>query len=282
VCCVECSTAGRFYRHLPRVHDLILSQVGHEQCIQHMMTMRSTESMNAVVFIHGFNCSVHDAMRRLGQLWTIGDFPNDFHPYVFGWPGMKSVMYFRAQENTHDPEVLSDFGAMIERLKGSGYERIHVIAHSLGAGIVLNAARNNHHCIHDIDTLILMNPDYPLHDFEESISRVVAICDHVTVYADATDSALLLSVLANRRRCIGRSIHMLSMSPYATRFDVIDVSWMDANIPFLRHTFFHLNRLIVDDVREILTTRRRAEGRFHLVNNASNVWSFMYAPVYVR
>ena len=43
--------------------------------------------------------------------------------------------------------------------------------------------------------------------------------------------------------------------------DVIDTSWMDSNVQALRHSYFNVNRWLIDDIREIITTKRRARQR---------------------
>jgi hypothetical protein len=57
----------------------------------------------AVIFIHGFNSPVADALKRVAQLWTLGRFPHTLHPYIFGWPGAKDVTYFSAKSASRRP-----------------------------------------------------------------------------------------------------------------------------------------------------------------------------------
>ena len=64
--------------------------------------------------------------------------------------------------------------------------------------------------------------------------------------------------------------------------DVIDVTWLDSNVHGARHAYFNVNRWLVDDLREILTTGKRAAQRTHrLFHRAQNVWSFLAAPKFV-
>ena len=141
VCSVECSTAGKFYKHLPKVqhvtgpwsnvddtisalqlnprHEHALTSVTitagrenlqingvdtpnlyprkkiqvqlledaialgkHGLCAKDAHEQVFTNVMSEiVVFIHGFNSSVSDALKRVGQLWTLGDFCG---PYRLG------------------------------------------------------------------------------------------------------------------------------------------------------------------------------------------------------
>ncbi|KAL3928533.1 MAG: hypothetical protein SGPRY_002347 [Prymnesium sp.] len=64
--------------------------------------------------------------------------------------------------------------------------------------------------------------------------------------------------------------------------DVIDTSWMDANVHAMRHNIFNVNRWVVDDLREIFNTRKRAKLRNNrLVHRSGNVWSFLAAPKHI-
>ena len=64
--------------------------------------------------------------------------------------------------------------------------------------------------------------------------------------------------------------------------DVIDVSWMDMNVHSMRHNFFNVNRWMVDDLREIITTQARARLRTsRMTHRFGNVWSFLAAPRHI-
>lgn len=49
----------------------------------------------ALVFIHGYNCSLDFGLNRFGQLLALGDFPPHIHPFVFSWPSGGVLAYFQ-------------------------------------------------------------------------------------------------------------------------------------------------------------------------------------------
>ena len=51
----------------------------------------------AILFVHGFNCSIEGALRLLGQLVALGGFPGHIMPVVFGWPCTVSIFYPQAR-----------------------------------------------------------------------------------------------------------------------------------------------------------------------------------------
>eukprot|EP00873_Tetraselmis_striata_P001744 jgi/Tetstr1/422008/TSEL_012872.t1 len=63
--------------------------------------------------------------------------------------------------------------------------------------------------------------------------------------------------------------------------DIIDTTFLEANVHNVRHNAFSLNRDIVEDLRDIITTFRRASQRPRLEARGGNVFSFMVAPAHV-
>ena len=85
-------------------------------------------------------------------------------------------------------------------------------------------------------------------------------------------SSALEGDLSSRQRLKGAPLDM----------DVIDTSWMDSNVQDLRHNYFNVNRFMIDDIREVLSTKRRAHLRpGRLTHRRGNVWSFLSAPKYI-
>jgi len=70
--------------------------------------------------------------------------------------------------------------------------------------------------------------------------------------------------------------------------DVIDTSWMDTNTQGPRHSYFNVNRWLIDDLAEVITTRKRAASRPHRLvkldvegRTHGNVWVFLAAPSWI-
>lgn len=57
----------------------------------------STVRKEALVLLHGYNCSLDYGMNRLAQLFALGDFPSFIHPYVFSWPSGGALAYFQGE-----------------------------------------------------------------------------------------------------------------------------------------------------------------------------------------
>ena len=67
-----------------------------------------------------------------------------------------------------------------------------------------------------------------------------------------------------------------------TDLDVIDTTFIDQNIHKMRHAYFSLNREILEDLRDIILTQRRASSRIsRLDRRRGNVWNYRVAPSHV-
>ncbi|CRG98430.1 conserved Plasmodium protein, unknown function [Plasmodium relictum] len=65
--------------------------------------------------------------------------------------------------------------------------------------------------------------------------------------------------------------------------DVIDTTWLGSNVHTLRHSYWSLNREIIEDIRELIVTRKRARQRTsRLDRREGNVWVYRVAPSYLK
>jgi len=169
-------------------------------------------------------------------------------------------------------------------------------------------------------TCVLLNADSPLDEFVgTSFPMLRGCCDHITVYADVNDMALFWSRFVSylseclpfvpdiaTRVPLGRYPYRLyreremdraTMAAEALEdwrqlrielpvdyleLDVVDTSTLDSNVHGMRHCYFNLNGFIVDDLAEIVTTRRRASMRRRLTHTVGNVYAFLAAPGHVN
>ena len=271
-------------------------------------TSRSTE---AVVFIGGFNSTVSDSMLRLGQLWTLGDFPAHLSPFVFGWPTGREASYLQVRAMAGSSAMADDLAAFVASLVAGGVRHLHIIAHSLGAHMLLRGLSALTGLLQPaggagtvtatgggaaptvitdgvtasgggagdkitLATCVLMNPDTPLDNFvHEDFPRLRRLCDHVTMYADQYDYALWLSELLGG---VGRVLGKHPFELGELDMDVIDTTWVDVGVDQMRHNFA-ANQLLVDDLRRIIFTQERARSRTErMTHRSSNVWAFIGAP----
>ncbi|KAF9156579.1 hypothetical protein BG015_003879 [Linnemannia schmuckeri] len=308
----------------------------------------SRAGYEALVFVHGYNCALTYGIGRLGQLLALGEFPPYIKPFVFSWPSSTTMGYFTAKSVGCSDNVANDLRQFIIDLKEAGFRRVHILAHSMGARIVLSALRKSYfdgvlaerevvdpepsiisnegskthlqgrmsvkyrdrpqqrtksgHSLTEeedvgiiqLATFTLLNPDADLDIFlEEDYWTLSKYCPHITLYADAHDGALFWSEVLGRKKSLGRHPRTLVYSPTGEVLDVdvIDTTSLDVNIHSIRHNFFNLNRMLVDDLYDVVVLGRRATEREARLSSRwtfaddgtenGEVYTFLCAPSYV-
>ncbi|KAG0195854.1 hypothetical protein BGX28_000523 [Mortierella sp. GBA30] len=315
----------------------------------------SRAGYEALVFVHGYNCPLTYGIARLGQLLSLGEFPPYIKPFVFSWPSSTTMGYFKAKSVGCCDDVARDLQQFITDLKEAGYQRVHILAHSMGARIALSALRKGYlngvlaerevvdaepsfvstagsetrlrsrrtvyyrdampdrtHSSHvrgassvgmeedtssgpiQLATFTLLNPDADLEVFlEDDYWTLSRYCPHITLYADAHDGALFWSEVLGRKKSLGRHPRTLVYTPTAEVLDVdvIDTTSLDVNIHSIRHNFFNLNRMLVDDLYDVVVLGRRAKEREGRLSSRwtfspegienGEVYTFLCAPSYV-
>ena len=149
---------GRCLRFLPTTTDF-----GSEVVVNN----------EAVVFIPGFNTPLDYACSRLGQLLALAKLPARFKPIVLSWPGGKAISYLSALKVASEPQTASTLLSLITALHTHGITTIHVLAHSMGARLLLHAipilrmAPLFASGAVRIPNVVLLAPDFPLETFVE-------------------------------------------------------------------------------------------------------------------
>ena len=277
--------------------------------------------LEAVLFIPGFNITVEKSICCFGQMIGLGQqLPSNYKPIVFHWPGGHLLQYSSAITVSKSPELTDLLTKVFKELSESGIKKVHILAHSMAARIVLTAAtsfdqsflplskpRNNQNIKSDevinetrmqLSSVSLVNSEVPLGEFLAEFDQIRMFCDLITIYGNKDDFALFLGELLNGQKMLGRRIDRLERREKTVDLesgpllnqsfrtlldvDVIDATTLDNNIRFDRHSYFSVNKLVVDDLMDLITTLQRASGRKQrLLNTKGNVYSFISAPSFV-
>ncbi|OII72899.1 uncharacterized protein cubi_00871 [Cryptosporidium ubiquitum] len=93
-----------------------------------------------LIFIHGYNNSIMDALRQVGQMIAFGNFPSYIKPMVFSWPsGNSFLQYFKARKNAESPHTHDSLYQLILGLKNRGIRHIHIMTHSMGTRLFIQS-----------------------------------------------------------------------------------------------------------------------------------------------
>eukprot|EP01114_Cavostelium_apophysatum_P013880 TRINITY_DN3461_c0_g1_i1.p1 TRINITY_DN3461_c0_g1~~TRINITY_DN3461_c0_g1_i1.p1 ORF type:complete len:706 (+),score=141.48 TRINITY_DN3461_c0_g1_i1:202-2319(+) len=131
----------------------------------------------------------------------------------------------------------------------------------------------------ELINLVLLNPDYELETFKNDYIELQPYCNKITIYADHRDAAIRLAFQMTSKLSLGNNINPLVDS--RGRFldiDLIDTSDLDRNTSSSFHSFFNVNRLMVDDLWELIVTGKRAEERSSRLKRWGQVYRFTILP----
>jgi esterase/lipase superfamily enzyme len=215
---------------------------------------------------------------------------------VFSWPNGGALSYFSAlKEGAKSDMTRQDLLKALDSFIDAGIRKIHIMVHSMGVQVFNNCLPHLEHRFCKLDerrepnqlylkTFTMLNPDYSLDLFvAEEFAKIRSLCPIVSLYGDKADKALYISQCINRFKSLGRNIKPLKDSNNKLLdMDLVDTTNIIDNMHALRHSYFELNRTMVDDLRELIVFQRRAAERTtRLAKKKGNVFVYVFTPSYV-
>lgn len=204
------------------------------------------ENRSCFVFIHGFNVDFDSAARRTAQMHY--DLKFESVPIFFSWPSRGNVRHYFSDRNEIEfsryviKEFLSDVAKRVEA------DRIHVIAHSMGADATCRAIADLGDRGKIFDQIILAAPDIDSEVFRVQIApRMTQTANRTTLYCSKNDWALMLSRNFNDSMRAGDSSGGALVLPDV---DTIDASEIDTDL--LGHSYYGDCLPILDDVNLLM------------------------------
>ncbi|MEL7543943.1 MAG: alpha/beta hydrolase, partial [Pseudomonadota bacterium] len=207
----------------------------------------------AVIFVHGYNNDFDTALFRTAQL--VYDMRFDGAPFLYSWPsaaGYSSYEYDQ-QSARQAIEHLRQFIEIVTQKTNA--EKIHVVAHSMGNDVLLEALRElrfRYGPQHDynISQVILAAPDVDRDVFKRLARQISGISDGVTLYASANDKALQIS--RKYAGGVARAGDVPEDGPVVVNgVDTIDVSATQQGFLSVNHNTFAEASQLVKDIRRL-------------------------------
>ena len=164
---------------------------------------RIGSNRDVLVFVHGFNTTFDEARFRLAQIAVDGGFNGV--PILFTWPSKGSIFGYGSDRESAmaSRDALEHLLALLAEEPDIG--KIHVLAHSMGAWLAMEALRENAIAGHpDLDghlgDIMLAAPDIDLEVFRQQMARIGSFA-HVSIFVASNDRALnIAGMLADRPR----------------------------------------------------------------------------------
>ncbi len=181
-------------------HDTFRSEIAAQ------LSGRVGASRDVMIFVHGYNTGYNEARFRLAQIAVDSNFTGV--PVLFSWPSQaRTFAYGADKENaTASRDDLDQVVNELATIQGIG--RIHIVAHSMGTWLTMEALREaaiagrGDYRGH-LGEVMLAAPDIDLDVFKQQLSRVAPFA-RISVFASADDRALSLSrMIAGDRQRVG-------------------------------------------------------------------------------
>jgi esterase/lipase superfamily enzyme len=222
-------------------------------------TLGEPDEQEALIYLHGYNCSFDHAAIRAAQIGLDLKFPGLMA--FFSWPSLGSARGYAADAaaiESSEP-ALTDF--LIGFANESGARRIHLVGHSMGTRGLLRAiqrisASASQAASIRFGQIFLAAPDLDAGLFRDLAPHCPLISERTTLYVSQRDRALGFSRWLHRYDRVGYA-PPVTVVP---EIDTVDVTGVDKTI--FGHTYFAQSRAVLYDIDQIL--RHNAEPRSRL------------------
>lgn len=219
------------------------------------------DNKSAFVFIHGYNVSFDDAVKRTAQLAR--DMRFQGVPILYSWASAANKSRYPKDEETVEltKKRLKEFLQSLSQK--SGAKETHLIAHSMGNRALMGALSLLPSAPAASPKLfkqvVLTAPDIPRQDIETLVAAAGANAERVTLYASKKDKALLLSRKFHSYQRLG---YVYKFPFYIFGMDSIDASKVKTD--FTGHSAFARTRTILGDLSALVRYGEMPSNRFGL------------------
>lgn len=149
---------------------------------------------DVLLYVHGYNETFESAARTAGQLSHALEFQG--RTALFSWPsggGLLDYGYDRESALWSRDGFVQALRALVNN---PTVGRIHIVAHSMGTFLTLEALRelrNEADVSSRIGAVVFASPDIDIDAFEQIVSRLGALAQRMTLIIDPGDRALAVS-----------------------------------------------------------------------------------------
>ncbi len=252
------------FREDPRRH-VILERVirSDEQTffndLNHCLDESGLRQRQAFVFVHGYNVSFEDAVKRTAQIAF--DLRFNGAPICYSWSshgGIESYIHDMANADSTVIRLEQLLRDVVERTRST---TVHLVAHSMGNRALLQAldriAVSQSHPEPVFGQLVMAAPDVSSRDFRTRYAEAIRqVTQQATLYASSSDRALMASTSVHGHNRAGLAGEQLVI---VNGVDTIDVSEIDTSL--IGHSYYGENPKLIDDMRALVELSQPADRR---------------------
>jgi esterase/lipase superfamily enzyme len=193
---IETPSFGKASRdkHIVQTGGRVLNPERFKQELATHLSGRIGTNRDVLLYVHGFNTSLDEARSRLTQIVYDARFGGV--PVLFTWPSKSTLFGYVSDKDqaTASRDALQSLMRDLSQLPGVG--RVHVLAHSMGSWLAMEALRENAIAGRPdlngkLGDVMLAAPDIDLAVFRQQIARLPNT--RVSIFVSRADRALSLS-----------------------------------------------------------------------------------------
>jgi esterase/lipase superfamily enzyme len=219
------------------------------------------DERDALVFVHGYNCSFEAAALRAAQIGF--DLSLKGSMAFFSWPSKGRLLRYAADEASIEASEASITDFISNFALRSGAARVHILAHSMGNRGVLRAVnriarRARRRTGKPFSQIILAAADVDVDIFRDLCAAYTRVARRTTLYVSKGDLAVEASRWLHR-------FHRAGLMPpimIAKGIDTINVT--NADLTRLGHGYVAEARDVLQDMHRLLQKGDSPASRFGL------------------
>ncbi|HKW35441.1 MAG TPA: alpha/beta hydrolase [Candidatus Acidoferrum sp.] len=266
------------FRAIPERHVVLLSisQEKSDTFFEHVSNrVNSSQRKEAFVFVHGYNVTFSQGVRRTAQLAY--DLAFDGPAILYSWPSVGKFLGYTVDEANVE-WTAAHLTHFLELLTArTGVTTLHLIGHSMGNRAITNALRivSDHRQAGSgrrFRQIILTAPDIDSGVFRQLSEAVSLAGDRVTLYASSMDEALAASKVFHGYPRAGESGENIVV---VNGIDTVDASAVNTSL--LGHSYYSENRSVLSDIFRLVRDGAPPSDRFGLTlikHGDMNYWAF--------
>ncbi|MEX0590659.1 MAG: alpha/beta hydrolase [Xanthobacteraceae bacterium] len=216
-----------------------------------------TRRRDVLIYVHGFNQSFEQAVLDAARLSDSTKFRGE--TILFTWPSKSALLDYIYDRDSAmwSRDALENM--LIELIRHPAVNNIHLVAHSMGTMLSVEALRQLHARMGEqaslkIGAVVLAAPDIDIDVFSSSVRRIGALAQRITVLTAANDRALaVLQKLAGGVARVGTA-EKAQLEALGLR--VIDASQFGGS--GINHDLFLSNDQVRQQVRRAIEEAERS------------------------
>ncbi|WP_051056086.1 alpha/beta hydrolase [Cylindrospermum stagnale] len=231
--------------------------------------LKKSDAPDLLVFIHGYNTSFKDAVRRTAQITYDLKFPGQ--AILYSWPSEANFLHYTTDENNIEWTIPHLEKFLLLLLTATNARAVNAIAHSMGNRALARAINNLDRSQLPQEAAILRHivfaaPDIDADTFRDFAKEFHKKAERFTLYASSQDKALRASKVFHggypRAGDSGQKLVIVD------GIDSIDAS--QVNTDLLGHSYFSDNRSILSDIFYLLKHSLPPDKRAGLLSRTLN------------